>query len=96
MQVGSLQAVYMAKRGYEVHLFEGRSGNHLLPNLQYESALTVPSTDIRKQPRYTGLSINLALSKRGLAALEDVGVEAAVRHSLKKSHFLLVTGLCRF
>eukprot|EP00045_Choanoeca_perplexa_P012037 m.129894 g.129894 ORF g.129894 m.129894 type:complete len:442 (-) comp15861_c0_seq1:1343-2668(-) len=57
--VGSLQAVYMAKRGHEVHLFEGRA-------------------DIRKQPRYTGLSINLALSTRGIAALSEVGVHEAI------------------
>eukprot|EP00730_Choanoeca_flexa_P013815 TRINITY_DN5744_c0_g1_i3.p1 TRINITY_DN5744_c0_g1~~TRINITY_DN5744_c0_g1_i3.p1 ORF type:complete len:446 (+),score=107.35 TRINITY_DN5744_c0_g1_i3:90-1427(+) len=57
--VGALQAVYLAKRGHEVHLFEGRP-------------------DIRTQPRYTGLSINLALSTRGIAALSEVGVQDAI------------------
>ncbi|EDQ87572.1 uncharacterized protein MONBRDRAFT_33218 [Monosiga brevicollis MX1] len=57
--VGALEAVYMARRGHEVHVYEGR-------------------TDIRKEPRYSGLSINLALSVRGIAALREVGVEAEI------------------
>ena len=48
-----MQAVYLARRGFRVHLFEARS-------------------DIRLEPRYMGLSINLALSDRGIAALERI------------------------
>jgi hypothetical protein len=37
------------------------------------------AADIRKEPRYTGLSINLALSVRGIEALKAVGLESTVR-----------------
>lgn len=57
--VGALQAIYMARRGFEVHLVETR-------------------TDMRKEARYSGLSINLALSARGIAALKEVGIEADI------------------
>jgi len=52
---GSLLSVYMARRGYEVHIFEKRS-------------------DSRKKGYVGGRSINLALSHRGIRALQDVGV----------------------
>ena len=52
---GSLMAVYMAKRGWKVDVYERR-------------------TDIRKEEVVEGRSINLALSARGLAALEKVGL----------------------
>jgi kynurenine 3-monooxygenase len=56
---GSLIAVYFAKRGYEVHLFERRP-------------------DMRKADISAGKSINLALSTRGLRALEKVGLKDAI------------------
>ncbi|HEY0656411.1 MAG TPA: NAD(P)/FAD-dependent oxidoreductase [Chryseosolibacter sp.] len=53
--VGSLLAIYLAKRGYEVSLFERRK-------------------DMRKGNAEAGRSINLALSVRGIRALEEVGL----------------------
>ena len=56
---GSLMAVYFAKRGCEVNVFERR------PDMR--------NTDIS-----AGRSINLALSTRGLLALERVGLDKAI------------------
>jgi len=56
---GSLLAVYLAKRGYEVHLFERRA-------------------DMRGGHYEGGRSINLALSNRGIRALEKVGLDVPV------------------
>ena len=56
---GSLMAVYFAKKGYEVNLFERRP-------------------DMRKADISAGRSINLALSTRGLRALEKVGLKDAI------------------
>lgn len=53
--VGSLVAIYLKKRGYEVTVFERRS-------------------DMRKKGAEAGRSINLALSNRGIRALEEVGL----------------------
>lgn len=53
--VGSLLSIFMAKRGYDVQTFEGRSD----PRHRYFDG---------------GRSINLALSHRGLKALEAVGL----------------------
>jgi kynurenine 3-monooxygenase len=53
--VGSLLAIYLAKRGYQVSVFERRG-------------------DMRKHSLYSGRSINLALSNRGLRALAEVGM----------------------
>lgn len=52
---GSLMAVYLAKRGFDVHLFERRP-------------------DLRSNRISAGKSINLALSNRGIKALEKVGL----------------------
>lgn len=52
---GSLLAVYMARRGFEVHLFERRP-------------------DMRNTRIAAGRSINLALSTRGIRALEKAGL----------------------
>lgn len=52
---GSLLSIYMARRGYEVHIFEKRP-------------------DSRKEGYVGGRSINLALSHRGIRALEDLGI----------------------
>ncbi len=52
---GSLMGVYLAKKGFDVHLFERRP-------------------DMRNQKISAGKSINLALSTRGVKALEKVGL----------------------
>ncbi|MEN8696486.1 MAG: NAD(P)-binding protein, partial [Bacteroidia bacterium] len=56
---GSLVAVYLAKRGYEVNIYERRP-------------------DMRNVEIPAGRSINLALSTRGLTALQKVGLDQAV------------------
>ncbi len=56
---GSLLAIYMAKRGFQVDLFERRP-------------------DMRNNRISAGKSINLALSTRGLRALEKVGLDKAI------------------
>lgn len=56
--VGALNALFLARRGYDVHIYESRS-------------------DIRKQERVTGRSINLAVSIRGREALKAIGLEEA-------------------
>lgn len=53
--VGSLAAIYLAKRGYKITLFERRP-------------------DMRSGKPEAGRSINLALSTRGIRALEQVGL----------------------
>lgn len=52
---GSLMSIYLAKRGYDVHLYERRD-------------------DMRRGNYQGGRSINLALSTRGITALEKVGL----------------------
>jgi len=56
---GTLLAVRLAQRGYQVSLHEKRS-------------------DMRREDVDAGRSINLALSSRGLKALERVGIKAAI------------------
>ncbi len=56
---GSLMSVFLAKRGFEVHLFERRP-------------------DMRKNKISAGRSINLALSVRGLTALEKLGLDKEI------------------
>lgn len=56
---GSLMAIYLAKRGYEVHLYERRP-------------------DMRSGNYVGGRSINLALSVRGITALERVGLDKEI------------------
>ncbi|NNJ56250.1 MAG: FAD-dependent monooxygenase [Bacteroidia bacterium] len=56
---GSLVAIYLAKRGYEVNIYERRP-------------------DMRNVDIPAGKSINLALSTRGLRALEKVGLDKAI------------------
>jgi kynurenine 3-monooxygenase len=53
--VGSLLAIYLKKRGYNITVFERRG-------------------DMRKAGAETGRSINLALSNRGIRALQEVGL----------------------
>ena len=52
---GSLMSIYLAKRGYDVHVYERRD-------------------DMRQGNYVGGRSINLALSTRGITALEKVGL----------------------
>lgn len=52
---GSLMSIYLAKRGFDVHLYERRA-------------------DMRTGNYEGGRSINLALSTRGITALEKVGL----------------------
>ncbi|OYU97289.1 MAG: kynurenine 3-monooxygenase [Bacteroidetes bacterium B1(2017)] len=56
---GTLMAIYLAKRGFEINLFERRP-------------------DMRKNKISAGKSINLALSTRGLFALEKVGLDQEI------------------
>ncbi|MFI5222086.1 MAG: FAD-dependent oxidoreductase [Bacteroidia bacterium] len=56
---GSLLAIFLAKRGFEIDLFERRP-------------------DMRKNRISAGKSINLALSTRGLHALERVGLDQEI------------------
>lgn len=53
--VGSLLSIYLAKRGYNVSIYERRA-------------------DMRKEEVEAGRSINLALSDRGIKALQEVGI----------------------
>jgi kynurenine 3-monooxygenase len=52
---GSLMALYLARRGYRVEIYERRP-------------------DMRTVEQYAGKSINLAISVRGLHAMEEVGL----------------------
>ncbi|KAJ3000223.1 hypothetical protein HDV02_000136 [Globomyces sp. JEL0801] len=61
--VGSLAAVYLGNKGYTVDVYEKR------PGLLYYLIL-----DIRLEKTANGRSINLALSERGIKALEGAGV----------------------
>lgn len=58
--VGSLLAIYLVKRGYEVSIFERRP-------------------DMRKEPADGGRSINLALSDRGIRALDEIELMPEIR-----------------
>ena len=63
--VGSLLAVTLAKRGWNVELYELRKGM---------SHVTSHTSDPRTQALASGRSINLALSVRGLEALKAAGI----------------------
>jgi len=58
--VGSLLSIYLAKRGYQVSVFERRG-------------------DMRSSGYEGGRSINLALSNRGIRALEEVGLAEEIK-----------------
>lgn len=58
--VGTLLSIYLAKRGYNVSVFEKRD-------------------DVRETDRDEGRSINLALSTRGIRALDQVGLATRIR-----------------
>lgn len=57
---GTLLAIFLARRGYKVNVYERRP-------------------DARKTNIYAGKSINLALSDRGLRALEVAGIDEEMR-----------------
>lgn len=65
--VGSLLALYLAKRGHRISLFERRG-------------------DMRKETTDAGRSINLALSNRGIRALDEVGLAGAVKTAAIPMH----------
>jgi kynurenine 3-monooxygenase len=60
--VGSLLSLFLAKKGYEVSIYERRN-------------------DMRKAGAAGGRSINLALSHRGLKALDAVGIKEKVQQN---------------
>ncbi|MCE7996466.1 MAG: FAD-dependent monooxygenase [Roseivirga sp.] len=60
--VGSLLSIFLAKKGYQVTIFERRP-------------------DMRKAGAIGGRSINLALSHRGLKALDAVGIKEKVQEN---------------
>lgn len=65
--VGSLLAIYLAKRGYQVTVFERR-------------------LDMRSHITDSGRSINMALSNRGIRALEEIGLAAAMKERAVPMH----------
>jgi kynurenine 3-monooxygenase len=72
--VGSLLAIYLVKRGYQVSVFERRP-------------------DMRKGKGYEGRSINLALSNRGIKALEEVGLAEELKKEAIPMHGRIVHDL---
>ncbi len=61
--VGSLLAIYCARRGFQVQMFERRSD---------------PREKLKLGVVGEGRSINLAISKRGIDALQRIGIESGV------------------
>ena len=72
--VGSLLAIYLRKRGFEVTVFERRH-------------------DVRQDRSDEGRSINLALSNRGITALEEVGLASEVKKITIAMHGRMMHGL---
>lgn len=72
--VGSLLAIYLRKRGYNVSVFERRP-------------------DMRRSGVNAGRSINLALSTRGIKALEEVGLDAEIKKAAIPMHGRMVHNL---
>jgi kynurenine 3-monooxygenase len=65
--VGSLLAIYLAKRGYKISVYERRM-------------------DMRKHKIEGGRSINLALSNRGIRALNEVGLAEVLKQNAIPMH----------
>jgi kynurenine 3-monooxygenase len=65
--VGSLLSIYLARRGYNISVYERR-------------------LDMRKHLIEGGRSINLALSNRGIRALEEVGLAEVLRKNAIPMH----------
>ena len=72
--VGALNALFLARKGFDVNLYDARS-------------------DIRKQERVTGRSINLAVSVRGREALRAVGLEEAALEASIPMHARMIHSL---
>ena len=72
--VGSLLAIYLRKRDYQVSVFERRP-------------------DMRKKGYEGGRSINLALSNRGIRALEEVGLADALKKEAIPMHGRMIHDL---
>jgi kynurenine 3-monooxygenase len=72
--VGSLLAIYLKNRGYQVSVFERRN-------------------DMRKSASYEGRSINLALSNRGIRALEEVGLAEELKKEAIPMHGRMIHDL---
>lgn len=72
--VGSMLALFLAKRNYEVKVYERRP-------------------DMRKQKIDGGRSINLALSDRGLKALNKLGLAEEVKKMTIPMHGRMVHGI---
>jgi kynurenine 3-monooxygenase len=72
--VGSLLAIYLRKRGYNVTVFERRR-------------------DVRQALNDEGRSINLALSGRGIRALEEVGLASEVKKITIPMHGRMIHAL---
>jgi kynurenine 3-monooxygenase len=72
--VGSMLALFLAKRNYEVKVYERRP-------------------DMRKQKIDGGRSINLALSDRGLKALNKLGLATEVKKMTIPMHGRMVHGI---
>jgi kynurenine 3-monooxygenase len=72
--VGSLLAIYLKKRGFEVSVFERRH-------------------DVRQEVSDEGRSINLALSNRGIRALDEVGLASEVKKITIPMHGRMMHGL---
>jgi kynurenine 3-monooxygenase len=80
--VGSLASYYFAKRGEQVKVFELRKGIICPCNCICNMIIMCMCVDPRKNPGQRGRSINLALSTRGLAALEAVGLDGLARNEM--------------
>lgn len=63
--VGALTAIYLARRGYAVDIFEARADSR-------------GRSDSHSMPADSGRSINLAMSCRGITGLSEVGLMPAV------------------
>lgn len=65
----------MAKRGFKVDLYEYRKGKYPYNCKQCESpCFKQTHLDIRTLEHVPGKSINLAMSVRGLSALNEIGL----------------------
>lgn len=70
--VGALQACLLAKNGYQVDLYEYREGKKERGFCCSIKMIVFP--DIRLLEHVPGRSINLAMSVRGLSALNTIGL----------------------
>ncbi len=76
---GSMTALLLSKAGYKICLFEKRNDPRVSENVEVNSAFGL-STSATKR------SINLALSNRGMAALQEAGLlEEALSDSIQMS-----------